>query len=178
MSMRTISSGIFLIVLMLNISTLQLLGREQKEKKKKREKDSAIPERVVDVLHPKPTKNNSRSVAGIKLLPGYNATHAKDFEGNEYGEIEKRGGLKITYQIGLNQGQMVKTAELNQYIYYYRQIVDGRSVLSALTKEKIFIVSVPLNDKDPNHAANFLAKVEKPEAANDMLVMALSLLEK
>jgi hypothetical protein len=132
---------------------------------------------LLDRLHPKPAEREAPM--GLKLLPGYKHKGATDFEGNTTGEIRKKGGLKISYAMGFSWGQEADPKEKDKYLQYSEQVISGRVVRFAFTKEKVFIVSVPLDDTpDTAYAANFSTKVQKPEDAADMVTMALSLIQR
>jgi hypothetical protein len=127
-------------------------------------------------LHPKPTEKEAPN--GIKLLSGYKHKGATDFEGNNTGKIWKKGGLNISYAMGPLWGQEIEPGDKDKYLQYWEEVVDGRIVRFAYTKEKIFVVTVPLGDTpDTPYAANFHTRVERPEAAADMVTMARSLIQ-
>jgi hypothetical protein len=140
------------------------------------QKSHDSPQETLDRLHPKATEQPAPH--RIKILAGYKHKGATDFEGNNTGKIWKKGGLKIIYAIGFSWGQEVDPKDKDTYLQYSEKVVNGWVVRLALTRKKMFMVSVALGDM-PNtlHAANFSTKVEKPEDAADMVTMALSLIQ-
>lgn len=170
--MKRYSFRLGLIVLAAVASCLPPLSLAQERKK-----NSDPRQEILDRLHPKPTEREAPR--GLKLLAGYKNKGATDFEGNETGEISKKGGLKITYAMGFSYGQVVDPRDKNKYLQYREQTVNGRVVRFALTKKKVFMISVPLIDiPDTAYAANFSTKVKKPGDAADMITMALSLIQR
>jgi hypothetical protein len=80
--------------------------------------------------------------------------------------------------MGLSWGQEVNPTDKDKYIQYTEKVINGRVVRFAFTKEKVFMVSVPLDSTTNTvYAANFSTKVKKPEDASDMVAMALSLIQ-
>src|SRR5262249_50356713 len=133
-------------------------------------------QQLLNQLHPPATEKPAPD--GIKLLPGYRHKGATDFEGNSTGQIWKKGGLKISYAMGFSWGQEADPQNKAAYLEYSEQTINGRVVRFAFRKDKLFIISVPLDDApNTSHAANFSAKVSKPEDAADMKTIALSLLQ-
>ena len=130
---------------------------------------------ILEQLHPRLREQEAPN--GIKLLQGYKHKGATDFEGNNTGKIWKKGGLKIDYAIGFSWGQEVDPKARGQYLQYSEEIVNGRIVRIAFTKDKVLMISVPLGDTaDTLNAANFSTKVDQPEDAADLVTMALSLI--
>jgi hypothetical protein len=167
--------GLILSVVAFGVMTACVPAPSLAQEKKKAEPDPR--QELLDRLHPKPTEREAPG--GIKLLPGYKHKGATDFEGNTTGEIRKKGGLKISYAMGFSWGQEADPKEKEKYLQYSEQVISGRVVRFAFTKEKVFIVSVPLEDTpDTAYAANFSTKVQKPEDAADMVTMALSLIQR
>ncbi|HEX8492104.1 MAG TPA: hypothetical protein VF658_04625 [Pyrinomonadaceae bacterium] len=161
-----------LLITIVIAGCLPIFSSAQEEKKK----NTDSRQEILDQLHPKPTEKEAPH--GIKLLPGYKHKGATDFEGNATGEIRKKNGLKITYAMGLSWGQEADPKDKDKYLQYSEQVINGRVVRFAFTREKVFIVSVPLDDApDTAYAANFYTKVQKPEDTTDMVTMALSLIQ-
>jgi hypothetical protein len=123
-------------------------------------------------LHPKPVESDPPK--GIRLLAGYKHKSATDFEGNQVGEISKREGVKIKYEIGFSQGMAVDVDQKAAYVWYREQRTNMRTAHYALNKAHVLMISIPLDD-EPNtlHVANFYGKIEKPEDIADMLLMIL-----
>lgn len=163
----------FVILMILSIVDFNTYSFAQK-KKKARDNPG---KKILASLHPKPKMKPTPM--GLGLLPGYKHKGATDFEGNNSGEIWKKGGLKITYEMGFNEGQAVKPEKKEEYLEYREKTVNGRTVRFAFTKESRFIASV-LRDDYPNtpHAANFYTKVQKSEDAADMVTMVMTILQK
>jgi hypothetical protein len=140
-------------------------------------KSKADPERaILEQLNPRPKRKPAPR--GMRLLPGYKHKGAVDFEGNDSGEIWKEGGIRITYEMGFSEGQAVRPEDKDKFLQYSEKILNGRTVRCAFTKEKIYIVTVPLaDDLNTLHAANFYTKVAQPGDAADMVSMALTLIQ-
>ena len=132
---------------------------------------------ILETLHPKPKMKPAPH--GLLLLPGYKHKGATDFEGNDSGQIWKKGGLRITYEMGFNEGQAVTPEKKKEYVDYVEKVVNGRTVRYALTKEGKFILTMPLNN-NPNtsHAANFYTNVKTLEEAADLITMGLAFAQK
>jgi hypothetical protein len=115
---------------------------------------------------------------GMTLLAGYEHEGEIDFEGTIWGKIWKKDGLEIIYAMGPVFGQFVTPKYKDSYLQYWEKAVGGRVVRFAFSKSKYLLITVPLDDApDTINAANFSAKVEKPEGGADMVRMALSLIE-
>jgi hypothetical protein len=127
---------------------------------------------ILEQMHPSPIE--AEPPQGVRLLAGYKHKAATDFEGTGAGEIWKDGGLKIRYEMGLSQGQAVEPNERGKYLWYREQIVNGRVVRFALTKKKMLMITIPL-DNTPNtwHAANFYGEIKRSEDIAEMLLMIL-----
>lgn len=125
---------------------------------------------VLRQLHPAPVENDPPK--GISLLAGYKHKSATDFEGNQVGEISKRDGVKIRYEMGFSQGMALDADQKASYVWYREQKMNGRITRYALSKTNILAISIPL-DNDPNtlHVANFYGTIRKPEDIVDMLLM-------
>jgi hypothetical protein len=123
-------------------------------------------------LHPKPVESDPPK--GIRLLAGYKHKSATDFEGNQVGEISKRDGVKIKYELGFSQGMAVNVDQKAAYVWYREQKTNMRTAHYALNKAHVLMMSIPLDD-EPNtlHVANFYGTIEKPEDIADMLLMIL-----
>ena len=138
-----------------------------------RSKQQPAPQRtVLRQLHPEPVESDPPQ--GIRLLAGYRHKGARDFEGNQVGEISKSDGVKIKYEMGFSQGMAVDLDQKGAYVWYREQKGDGRITRYALSKENTLIISIPLSD-DPKslHVANFYGTIRKPEDIADMLLMIL-----
>jgi hypothetical protein len=135
-------------------------------------KESRPEQSVLRQLHPEPEENDPPK--GIALLTGYKHKSATDFEGNQVGEITKRDGLRIKYEMGFSQGMAVDADQKATYIWYREQKANGRITRYALSKGNVLIISIPL-DNTPNtlHVANFYGTIKKPEDIADMLLMVL-----
>jgi hypothetical protein len=138
-----------------------------------RSKQGTPPEQtVLRQLHPEPVEGDPPK--GIRLLAGYEHKGAPDFEGNQVGEISKRDGVKIKYEMGFSQGLAVDPGQRAAYVWYREQQVNGRITRYALSKSKVLMISVPLDDA-PNtlHVANFYGTIQKSDDIADMLLMIL-----
>jgi len=136
-------------------------------------KQEAAPQKtVLRQLHPEPVESDPPK--GIELLAGYKHKNATDFEGNQVGEISKRDGVKIKYEIGFSQGMAVDADQKTPYIWYREQKANGRITRYALSKSNILMISIPLDDElNTLHVANFYGTIQKPEDIADMLLMVL-----
>lgn len=111
---------------------------------------------------------------GIKVLIGYKHEGSTDFEGNQIGEISKKDGAKIKYEMGFSQGLAADPNLKTKYLWYRELRVNRRTIRYALTKNAVLIISIPLSD-DLNslYAVNFYGTIRKPEDIADMLLMIL-----
>jgi hypothetical protein len=138
-----------------------------------RSKQGTPPEQtVLGQLHPEPVGGDPPK--GVRLLVGYKHKGATDFEGNQVGEISKNDGVKIKYEIGFSQGLAVDPDQKATYLWYREQKVNGRIIRSALSKKKILMISIALDDAPSSlHAANFYGEIRRPDDIADMLLMVL-----
>ena len=136
-------------------------------------KNERTPEQsVVRQLHPEPVESDPPK--GVGLLPGYKNKSATDFEGNQVGEISKRDGVRIKYEIGFSQGMAVDVDQKANYVWYRENKTNGRTTRYALNKTSVLIISIPLDDTAGTlHVANFYGTIKKPEDVADMLLMIL-----
>jgi hypothetical protein len=127
---------------------------------------------VLRQLHPEPLENDPPK--GVSLLVGYKHKSAIDFEGNQVGEISKRDGVKIKYEMGFSQGMAVDADQKATYVWYREQKTNRRTTRYALSKSNVLMISIPLDDT-PNtlHVANFYGMIKKPQDIADMLLMVL-----
>jgi hypothetical protein len=140
-----------------------------------RSKQVTPPERtVLRQLHSELVESDPPK--GIRLLAGYKHKGRTDFEGNQVGEILKRDGVHIKYEIGFSQGLAVDPDQKATYLWYREQKANGRITRYALSKKKILLISFALDDA-PNslHAANFYGEIRRPDDIADMLLMLLPL---
>ena len=136
------------------------------------EKDPDPKEQVLRQLHP--DAKESGPPIGIGLLPGYKHKSAPDFEGNRAGEISSPDGVKIKYEMGLNQGMAVDVDQRAAYTWYREQKTNGRVTRYALNKSNILIISIPLDDTPGTlNVANFYGTIKKQDDIADMLLMVL-----
>ena len=136
-----------------------------------RSKQEIAPQKtVLRQLHPEPVEDDPPK--GISLLAGYKHKSGTDFEGNQVGEISKRYGVKIKYEMGFSQGMALDADRKASYVWYREQKMNGRITRYALSKINILTISIPLDD-DANtlHVANFYGTIRKPEDIVDMLLM-------
>ena len=138
-----------------------------------RNKNESRPQQqVLRQLHPELIESDP--LKGIRLLAGYKHKGAADFEGNQVGEISKKGGVKIKYEMGLSQGMAVNSDQKAAYVWYREQKVDDRIVKYALSKNNTLTISIPISDdRNSLHVANFYGTIKKPEDVADMLLMIL-----
>jgi len=127
---------------------------------------------VLRQLHPEPVEGDPPK--GFRLLAGYKHKGAKDFEGNQVGEISKNDGVKIKYEIGFSQGFAVDPDQKATYLWYREQKINGRITRYALSKKNILMISIALDDSPSSlHAANFYGEIRRPDDIADMLLMVL-----
>lgn len=140
---------------------------QDKSKNESRQEQS-----VLRQLHPDPVESDPPK--GIGLLVGYRHKSATDFEGNQVGEISKRDGVKIKYEIGFSQGMAVDADQKASYVWYREQKMNARITRYALSKSNVLMISIPLDDT-PNtlHVANFYGTIRKESDIADMLLMIL-----
>jgi hypothetical protein len=117
-----------------------------------------IPGRAADPVPPP---------GGIKLLPGYQHQKLQGID-TRVGKISKEGGLAIEYDIGRLAGNYAKGQDKAGLLWFKEQVVGGRSVQLAFTKDRTLIVTFP-----ETHA-NFSGKTKSDEDLADMLLMVLS----
>lgn len=136
------------------------------------EADQDPKEQVQRQLHPNPRESDPPK--GIALLPGYTHKSAPDFEGNLAGEISSPDGVRIKYEMGLNQGMAVDIDQRAAYTWYREQKTNGRVTRYALNKSNVLIISIPLDDTPGTlNVANFYGTIKKQDDIADMLLMVL-----
>ena len=84
------------------------------------------------------------------------------------GKVWKEGGLSFRYDIGRGAGNQVKALAKEDMLWYKEQVVDGRPVQLALTKDRMLYVTFPQS------AANFYGTAKSEEEIADMLLMVLT----
>lgn len=104
---------------------------------------------------------------GLKLLPEYKHEKEKGKD-THVGKYWKEGGVAFRYDIGRLAGNAVKAQEKDNLLWYKEQVVDGRPVQLALTKDRTLYVTFPQT------SANFNGKVKSDEEIVDMLLMVLT----
>ena len=94
------------------------------------------------------------AIGGMRLLPGYTHKPLQGFD-SIVGEISKKGGLQIRYEIGaipkpggIRMGGMFsdrpKSTPKAQLRWYREQVVNNQPVHLAYSKGQILMVSYPL----------------------------------
>jgi hypothetical protein len=101
---------------------------------------------------------------GIKLLPGYKHETQRGID-TSVGKVWKENGLTIYYDIGWLAGNYAKSMEKVNILWYKEQVVGGRSVQFALTKDRMLYVTFA------EVSANFYGRVQSEEDITDMLLM-------
>ena len=129
-------------------------------------------------------------LGGIKLLEGYSVNHASAVDAATW-SIEKRDGLRILFEAGLNEGSWANPGEKSKYSWYREQKVNGFTVRFALIKNglktqwgptdshglplgNILLVSFLLDGDKSSHTANFSAKVANAQEIADSLLMVMT----
>ena len=79
---------------------------------------------------------------GIKLLEGYSAMRSAAIDATTW-SIEKKGGLKIAFEAGMNEGSWADSKEKASYTWYREQQVNGFTVRFALVKSGLKTVWEP-----------------------------------
>jgi hypothetical protein len=127
---------------------------------------------------------------GIKLLEGYSAMRSSAIDATTW-SIEKKGGLKIAFEAGMNEGSWADPKEEASYLWYREQRVNGFTVRFALVKTglktvwepdssrglplgNILLVSFLLEPGESNHTANFSAKLANQQELADTLLMVMT----
>ena len=127
---------------------------------------------------------------GIKLLEGYLAKRSSAIDATAW-SIEKKDGLKILFEAGMNEGSWADPKEKTNYSWYREQQVNGFRVRFALIKTglktvwepddsrglplgNILLVSFLLERGESNHTANFSAKFANPQELADTLLMVMT----
>ena len=104
---------------------------------------------------------------GIKLLPGYKHEKLQGID-TIVGRVSKEGGLAFQYDVGRLAGNYVKAQEKDKLLWHKEQVVDGRPVQIALTKDRMLYVTFP------ETPANFAGKAKSEEEIVDMLLIVLT----
>jgi len=100
-------------------------------------------------------------------LPEYK--HEKEIgKDTRVGKIWKEEGVIFRYDIGRGAGNAVKAQEKENILWSKEQIIDGRPVQLALTKDRMLFVTFP------EATANFYGKAKSDEDVVDMLLMVLT----
>jgi hypothetical protein len=127
---------------------------------------------------------------GLKLLEGYTLQRGSAIDAVVW-TIEKRGGLRISFEAGPSEGAAANPSEKNEYSWYREQTVSGYSVRFALVKAglkthwepsdsrglplgNILLVTFVLERDHPDHTANFCAKVANSQEIADALLMVMT----
>jgi hypothetical protein len=127
---------------------------------------------------------------GIKLLEGYVAKRSWAVDAAAW-TIEKKDGLKILFEAGMNEGSWANPKEKTNYSWYREQQVNGFTVRFALIKTglktvwepddsrglpvgNILLVSFLLERGESSHTANFSAKLANPQELADALLMVMT----
>jgi hypothetical protein len=104
---------------------------------------------------------------GMKLLPGYKHAKLKGID-TRVGKVWKEGGLAFHYDIGRSAGNAAKSQEKASVLWYKEQVVNGRSVQLAFTKDRMLFVTFP------ETSANFSGKAKSDKEVVDMVLMVLT----
>jgi hypothetical protein len=127
---------------------------------------------------------------GIKLLEGYVAKRSPAIDATVW-TIEKKDGLKITFESGVSEGSWADPKEKTNYSWYREQQINGFLVRFALVKTglktvwepdesggrplgNILLVSFLLEHGESSHTANFSAKLGNPQELADALLMVMT----
>jgi len=130
------------------------------------------------------------SFGGIKVLEGYSITPASAVDATAW-TIEKRGGLKVNFEAGPNEGSWADPKEKTKYSWYQEQKVNGFDVRFALIKPGLKTVWEPSDSRDQplgnillvtflldgpksSHTANFSTKLANPVELGDALLMVMT----
>ena len=119
-------------------------------------------------------------IGGMRLLPGYKHTKLQGID-SIVGKIEKAGGLTIMYEIGNipragaprfggSFTDRPKTTPAKNGRWYKEQIVNGRLMHLAHTKNGYLFVSVQQGRK----GINFSVKIKNSEELTEALLMIVT----
>ena len=127
---------------------------------------------------------------GIQLLEGYSAKRGSAVDAMVW-TIEQKGGLKIHFEAGPNEGSWADPGDRKNYAWYREQTIHGKKARFALVKPglktqwepeenrelapgNILLASFLLGDGNSDHTANFSAKIASTEDLSDALLMIAS----
>jgi hypothetical protein len=130
------------------------------------------------------------ALGGLKLLEGYSMKRGSAVDADAW-TIEKRGGLKISFEAGPNEGSWADPKERDKYSWYREQKVNGYTARFALIKHglktqwepgdsrglppgNILLASFLLEGDKSSHTANFSAKVANSHEIADALLMVMT----
>ena len=130
------------------------------------------------------------SFGGIRILKDYSVKRTSAVDAAAW-TIEKKGGLKITFEAGANEGSWADPKERDKYSWYEEQKVNGFNVRFALIKPElktvwepndsrglplgnVLLVSFLLEGQESSHTANFSAKLANPQELGDALLMIMT----
>jgi hypothetical protein len=135
--------------------------------------DDAMVDMLLMVLTYAPPGKRPQAPVGahprdVTLLPNYKHEKQKGID-SSVGVISKEG-FGFSYDIGgRGTGSAAKSlAKEDTTKWYKEQVVDGRPVHLALTKERLLYISLP------ESRANFSGKVKADEDLLDMLLITLT----
>ena len=131
----------------------------------------------------------AQSFGGITLLDGYKVKKAWAVDAVTW-TIYKEGGLTIDFEAGMNEGLWADSKQLDKYLWYREQFVNGHKVMLALIKPgfktvwepdhprnrkpgNILLVTFPLGGQ-PDNTANFNAEILNKQELTDALLMILT----
>lgn len=130
------------------------------------------------------------ALGGLKLLEGYSMKRSSAVDATVW-TIEKRSGLKISFEAGASEGSWADPSERDKHSWYREQRVNGYTARFALVKDglktqwepddsrglppgNILLVSFLLERGRPSHTANFSAKVANSQEIADALLMVMT----
>ena len=131
--------------------------------------------------------NAESGFGGIQLLEGYSARRGSAVDAAAW-TIERKNGLKISFEAGPNEGSWADPEDRNKYSWYREQRVHKYRVRYALVKSglktqwepngsrglppgNILLVTFLLAGGKSDHTANFSAKIAGLEELADALLM-------
>jgi hypothetical protein len=124
---------------------------------------------------------------GIHLLEGYTAVHDSTIDATVW-TIEGKGGFKIHFEAGPNEGSWANPREPGRYSWFRQQKIHGCEVQYALVKPglktqwelewsrelppgNVLLVTFILDGGRPDYTANFCAKIASLDELADALLM-------
>jgi len=114
------------------------------------------------------TAQGKKTLAMVRLLPGYKFQIVPGFEGNAGGRIWKEGGPKIEFSIGCCFDDATQSTGRDDVLWKEEQVVNGQTFICAYTKSRELLMSFP------KQFGHFRAKVQSQKDLSEVLLMVLT----